>query len=330
MSNTERTPQSPPIIAPLQDDIERPLWSVMIPAYNCIKYLEATFLYVLQQDRGKEKMQIEVVDDCSTDGDVKALVMKIGKGRVGYYRQKKNVGSLRNFETCINRAKGHYIHLFHGDDMIVNGFYEEIIMLFAEYPQIGAAFTNYEYMDDNGERMWSNIKVNEHRGIIKGFLKKLGANQLLQTVAIVVKRSTYEKLGSFYGVHYGEDWEMWARIAANYPVAYSPKVLAKYRVHKNNITFYSLTSGQNLKDIAKVINTIESYLPKNEAHKITSVARKNFSQYYARIAHEVYHHNYDIPGALAQTKGALKLDVNLVSVMQALKMYTKLLIKYKN
>ena len=89
MINLERTPQAPPLIAPLQDDIERPLWSVMIPAYNCIHYLETTILSVLQQDRGIENMQIEVVDDCSTDGDVEELVMKIGKGRVGYYRQKK-------------------------------------------------------------------------------------------------------------------------------------------------------------------------------------------------------------------------------------------------
>jgi len=330
MSNLERTPQTPPIIAPLQDDIGRPLWSVMIPAYNCIHYLEATILSVLQQDRGIDKMQIEVVDDCSTDGDVKELVMKVGKGRVGYYRQKKNVGSLRNFETCINRARGHYIHLFHGDDLVINGFYEEIVKLFAEYPQIGAAFTDYEYMDDNGEKMWSNEKVNEPRGIVKGFLKKIGANQLLQTVAIVVKRSTYEALGSFYGVHYGEDWEMWARIAAHYPVAYSPLVLAKYRVHHSNISFNSFNSGQNIKDIAKVIKTIEGYLPKSEAKKITNVARKNFSQHYARVAHEVYHHSYNITGALAQTNGALKLDVNVVSVTQALKMYTKLLIRYRN
>jgi len=31
---------------------------------------------------------------------------------------------------------------------------------------------------------------------------------------MVVKREVYEKLGGFYGVEYGEDWEMWVRIAA--------------------------------------------------------------------------------------------------------------------
>jgi glycosyltransferase involved in cell wall biosynthesis len=61
-------------------------------------------------------MQIEVVDDGSTDADKEALVKQTGKGRVEYYRQPENVGSLRNFETRLNRATGHYIHILHGDD----------------------------------------------------------------------------------------------------------------------------------------------------------------------------------------------------------------------
>ncbi len=330
MNDAYRTPQSPPIIAPLPAGINRPIWSVMIPVYNCMAYLEANLKSVLNQDLGEDIMQIEVIDDGSTDGDIEAFVNKIGNGRVSYFRQNENVGSLRNFETCIQRSKGHYIHLFHGDDVVIKGFYEEIKTLFDEYPEIGAAFTDYQYMDDNGDKMWDNEKLIEPRGIVENFLHKIGSNQLLQTCAIVVKRDTYETLGGFYGVHYGEDWEMWARIAAHYSVAYSPKVLAKYRVHQENISFNSLTSGQNIHDISKVIKTIEQYLPKKEAKKITKNARKNFSQHYARIAHQVYHHSYNTVGALAQTHGALKLDINKVSVTQALKMYTKLLIRYRN
>ena len=59
-----------------------------------------------------------VLCDGSTDLDVEALVMSLGKGRVKYYRQPQNVGSLRNFETCINRANGHLVHLLHGDDRV--------------------------------------------------------------------------------------------------------------------------------------------------------------------------------------------------------------------
>ncbi|MGI4728441.1 MAG: glycosyltransferase family 2 protein, partial [Janthinobacterium lividum] len=119
-----RIPNVPPVILPVANLADRPLWSVMIPAYNCISFLGDTLKSVLVQDRGEAVMQIAVVDDCSTDGDVAALVEAIGKGRIQYFRQEQNSGSLRNFETCLNRAKGQWIHLLHGDDRIENGYYQ--------------------------------------------------------------------------------------------------------------------------------------------------------------------------------------------------------------
>ncbi len=121
-----RIPQKPPEISAVTDHINRPIWSVMIPTYNCSHYLIDNIRSVLAQDPGPEHMQIEVVDDFSTDADIESIVLEIGKGRVRYYRQPENVGSLRNFETCINRATGNYIHLLHGDDQVSNGFYAEI------------------------------------------------------------------------------------------------------------------------------------------------------------------------------------------------------------
>src|SRR6478609_217580 len=92
-----RIPLSPPPVTRINGG-NRPLWSVMIPTYNCTNYLKQTLESVLAQDPGQDKMQIEVVDDCSIDGDTRALVEEIGKGRIGFFRQEKNIGSLRNFE----------------------------------------------------------------------------------------------------------------------------------------------------------------------------------------------------------------------------------------
>jgi glycosyltransferase involved in cell wall biosynthesis len=237
----DRTPQIPPAIIPVENITNRPLWSVMVPAYNCMQYLKATLESILIQDPGPGIMQIEVIDDHSTDGDVAALVQEVGNGRISYFRQSHNVGSLRNFETCINRASGEWLHLLHGDDIVVTGFYNEIKTLFLNYPETGAAFTSFNQIDEDGKRCGQEVKkLLKENGVITDFLFRIAERQRVQPPAIVVKRKVYETLGSFFAVHFGEDWEMWIRIASRFPVAYSPKCLALYRVfHKSSITYNS-------------------------------------------------------------------------------------------
>lgn len=325
---TERIPSTPPHIAPVPEHEIRPLWSVMIPAYNCSPFLAQTIRSVLSQDLGPDIMQIEVIDDHSTDADVGAIVEAEGKGRVVYYRKEKNMGSIRNFETCLNRAKGHLVHILHGDDFVMNGFYREIGKLFATYPEIGAAFADFYFVDDTGRVMYSDSKLLDKPGVLKDWLLYMATKQRIQPPAMVVKRSVYEHLGGFYAVKYGEDWEMWTRIAANYPVAHTPEVLASYRVHNNSITGTSLTSGQNVKDLKKVISIIQTYLPPNKRAKLKREAEKKFSIYFAWLSHKLYHENHDKKGARLQINGALSLSRNWTTLGLALKLYLKLLIRY--
>jgi len=323
----ERIPSTPPHIDPLPEGTLRPLWSVMIPAYNCSKYLEQTILSVLAQDPGAENMQIEVVDDHSTDADVGLLVERVGKGRVAYYRKDVNMGSLRNFETCINRAKGQLVHILHGDDLVKDGFYKEIEALFNQFPETGAAFTDFLYVDETGKTLYTDPELLNNPGILENWLPYIATRQRIQPPAMVVKRSVYEQLGSFYAVKYGEDWEMWVRIAASFPVAHSPAHLACYRVHNDNITGSSLATGQNLKDINKVMDIIQNYLPAEQRKKLNKTAKKHFSIYFAWMAHNIYRGG-NKKGGLKQINGAMQMHLNKTTLVLGLKLYLKLLIRY--
>jgi len=287
-----------------------------------MEWLRQTLESVLMQDPGPEKMQIEVVDDCSTDGDVGVMVQQIGKGRVGFFRQEKNQGSLRNFETCLNRSRGYYIHLLHGDDLVLDGFYQEVERLFTQFPQAGAAFTRYAYIDEANVITPPGKQLLEEPGIISDFLFQIAQKQLLQAACMVVKRSVYEHLGSFFAVHYGEDWEMWTRIAAHYPVAYSPTCLALYRGgqgHSASITSHSLSTGQNIRDITKVIEIMQNYLPREKRRSLKRIAVKNFSRAYAKASNRIYEHNPN--AAFVQANGALKMTLDIKTLYWVFKLY---------
>ena len=90
-------------IRPVLDDVQRPLWSVVIPTYNCANYLKATLASVLTQDPGPEVMEIIIVDDHSTKDDPEAVVNEYGQGRVKFYGQPKNIGKSSNYAFGIKR-----------------------------------------------------------------------------------------------------------------------------------------------------------------------------------------------------------------------------------
>lgn len=319
-----RIPNEPPIIQPVADNTHRPLWSVMIPVYNCAAYLPQTLRSVLQQDPGADQMQIEVVDDCSTDANVEKLVNEIGRGRVLYYRQPQNVGSLRNFETCLNRATGMHIHILHGDDKVKQGFYAKMDALFEEFPQAAMAFCNYNFIDHENKFLFTNTQEGDKEGILENFLYIMAERCATQYVATVVKRELYESKGGFCSVEYGEDWEMWARIGKDHPVAYTPEILAEYRVHGNNISFGRFRTGRNFEDVRKVFARINTYLPPEMRDILKRKGYRNYARYALGNSEYIWHVSRDKQTVYAQVKGALRMHTDAQLLMKAAKMYLKI------
>jgi glycosyltransferase involved in cell wall biosynthesis len=272
IASTIRVPLAAPEITPWPPSTDRPLWSVMIPTYNCSHYLQEAIQSVLAQDMGPAYMQIEVVDDASTDDDVELLVASMG-GRVQYYRQPVNVGSLRNFETCLNRSRGYLVHLLHSDDRVLDGFYAQMTQLAKEYPEAGAVFSRCAIINETGKRIFEP-KSFSNRGILQNWLVRIATHQYIQYASIAVRREVYEHVGGFYGTNYGEDWEMWVRIARYYPMAYTPDILAEYRGHASSITSEKARTGQVLTDLLNVIASIQKHVPDKDKQRVGALAKK--------------------------------------------------------
>jgi len=250
-------------IPPVEASGARPRWSVMIPTYHCAIYLRSTLESVLSQDPGSDAMQIDVVDDCSTLDDPRAVVEEIGRGRVTFFRQPRNVGHVANFNTCLRRSRGDLVHILHGDDCVAPGFYATMQRIFDDHPEIGAAFCQHIVMDEAGH--WIALaELEAHAGgPIADWLERIATGPRLQPPAMVVRRSVYEALGGFDRriTAYGEDWEMWVRIASRYTVWYEPTALALYRVRTHSLARQSTRTGANMHDMATVIDIIQGYVP---------------------------------------------------------------------
>lgn len=239
---------TPPSIEPVPAGEARPLWSVMIPAFNCAKYLRQTLQSVLAQDPGPERMQIEVVDDCSTKDDPEAVVREVGGGRVAFYRQPKNGGAIANFNTCIRRSRGELVHILHGDDYVLPGFYDRIAVEAEKHPEISGFFMRFLTVDEDsaiktmGGRLQELVEPSRMPGAL------LYTNGIA-TPGAVVRRGFYEKYGGFlpHLIHTA-DWEMWMRIISQGGAVWINELLAAYREFEGNDTSRLVRTAENLRD----------------------------------------------------------------------------------
>ena len=251
--------------------------------------------------------------------------MQVGKGRVAYYKQPQNVGSLRNFETCINRAKGHLVHLLHGDDRVKTGYYKVIGELFENYPQAGAAFSRCHNIDIDNTILNPDLKpVAKHFGLLDNWLLRISERQHIQYACITVKREVYEKLGSFYGLIYGEDWEMWVRIAKHYPVAYTSQVLAEYRKHPSSISGVKILTGEYMNDAAHLFQLIQQHLPPEHRKQVLKRAQRNFAYYGIEVAHTLWQKHRNKNYVLANLREVFKMYIDTKICLKAARIVAKM------
>ena len=314
-------------ISPVPKMEVRPLWSVMIPTYNCADYLQKTLAAILAQDPGPELMQIEVVDDCSTNDNPAAVVAELGKNRVEFFQQSKNLGVPKNFDTCLERSQGHLVHILHGDDLVLEGFYSKMQNAFEQQSDIGAAFCRQIFIDDEGNQLALSDLEQDKSGILNNWLERLASEQRIMTPSIVVRREAYEKLGGFdQRLICSEDWEMWVRIAANYPIWYEVEPLAAYRMHNNSNTGRHIRTGEDMRYTRKAISIFKTYLPLTIAERVSKQARETYALSALDMAHSLLA-KQDIKAALVQMKEALQFTFSARVVRRAIGLVKQALVR---
>jgi glycosyltransferase involved in cell wall biosynthesis len=248
----------------------RPFWSVMIPTYNRATYLERTLMSVLSQDPGPEEMQIEVVDDASTEGDPEAVVWRVGGGRVSFVRQPHNLGLVANWNSCIERSVGEWVHVLHSDDVVFPGFYATLRLALEGRDDVGAAFCRWALIDENDRWLETSERERATPGILTDFVERIRFSKGSQCPATVVRRSVYGRLGGFQlKVGSAADLEMWIRIAVHFPIWYEPEVLAAWRIHSDAATRALMRSGENIAEIRHCIAISRHLFSPGHAHVIS-------------------------------------------------------------
>jgi len=276
--------EAPPI-KPVEDCAARPLWSVMIPAYNCGRYLKQALTSVLSQAPEPAMMQIEVVDDCSTESDSEAIVRQAGEGRVGFHRNSHNQGAIRNFNICVERARGFLVHILHADDSVLPDFYLHLQRHAAANPQLSLFAVRAFFVDQAGAVKSASPRIPELES--GGWsASSLYYSNPLRTPGVVLRRSFYEQQGGFLpSLVHTADCEMWSRAIALGGGLVSPEILACYRSFPDNDTGRLARTAENLRDLQRFHAVVAQRAPDFDPHRarksLNTMALKQARQFLA-------------------------------------------------
>ena len=128
-----------------------PSVSVVMPSYNCIKYISRAVDSVLIQ--GLDNVEV-IIDDSSTDGTLELLQKKYGKNpsvRILKDETHHRQGASRN--ACMDIAKGKYLLFLDADDWIDKGALPDLISIAEEYKADIVGFGALEVSEDGGKRI---------------------------------------------------------------------------------------------------------------------------------------------------------------------------------
>ena len=245
-------------VSKLEAGAGRPLVSVIIPCYQNRCYLQQTLASVLPQVTGD--MEVFVLDDASPEGC--PLEGSEFTGQVPVFRQPVNLGHVGNLVDGIRRARGQWVHILHGDDFVLPGFYAAILDAIGKFPNAGAVFTQNVVVNPAGQWIGLSQLLGSETAVLPDLLQRLAVENVIQTPSIVVRRAVYEELGAFDSEFtWCEDWEMWSRLASRFAVVYVGQALAAYRQHGSSSTSRHLREGLTGQDTMRCLRAVWSRLP---------------------------------------------------------------------
>ncbi len=204
--------------------------SVVIPAYNALKFLPQTLASIRAQTF--RDFDITVVDDGSSDGTRAWLTEQRDPQLKVVYQTNQGVAQARN--TGIWQSRGDYIAFLDADDLWEPTKLEQQVACLEANPGVGLVHTAIRYIDEAGNDLHRTLGVQGEGSIWHEVVLKMpvrcGSTPL-------IRRSCFAEVGGFEtSLRFAEEWDMWIRIARRFDFAIINEPLVRYRQHPNNMT----------------------------------------------------------------------------------------------
>jgi hypothetical protein len=244
--------------------------SVVIPAYNAAAWIGEALQSVLMQ-QGAE-LEVIVVDDGSADETATIAASYPG---VRCIRQQ-NAGQAAARNAGIRAARGEFIAFLDADDVWLPGKVQAQLDVLQSRGLVWAYSDSlfFDARDGRDLRTFGEFARQQEGDI----LVPLFLGNFIGTPNVIAHHTVFAQVGLFDEsplLRQREDWDMWLRIAAQYPVGLVRRPLARIRFHAGSSTGREGVVRSFVSQLA-VIERAVARSPQLQAYKGQAVARVCF------------------------------------------------------
>lgn len=232
----------------------KPLVTIITPAYNREDLIEETILSILNQDYSN--IEYIVLNDGSKDKSLE--VIKKFKNKIKIYSHR-NMGEAKTVNKGFNLAKGDYIMVVNSDDPLYPGAISESVRFMQKHPEVTVGYPDWNYIDENS-KILNHVKVPKFN-----FQYMVGEHKCFVGPGAVFHRGAIKITnGRDSEFRYVGDFDFWLRLGLKVKFAKIPKTLATFRVHSGSVSISNQSSKMAEEDI-KLIDKFYCLpnLPKN-------------------------------------------------------------------
>jgi glycosyltransferase involved in cell wall biosynthesis len=224
----ERTVASPALLPGLPPAMEPQLVSVIIPIYQRTAFVRQAVESVLAQDY--PNVEIVVVDDGS-ETNIPAALGPLST-HVRYLRiDHGGAASARNAGIAI--ARGELFLFLDDDDFLEPRALPRLVAAVAPGPMWAAG--RFRYVDQTGAHLPGARGTSFDSGDIYEAI--IPTNLLGGPSCVLIRKEALRRVGLFdQSLAPAEDYDLWLRLAAEYPIGAVPGEVASYRLHSDRLS----------------------------------------------------------------------------------------------
>jgi glycosyltransferase involved in cell wall biosynthesis len=211
--------------------VDNPKISILIPAYNCAKFIRQCLSSILNQTYSN--FEILISDDGSTD-NTRAIIDGIDDKRIRRFHNNKNLGKNFICNSLFQNVKGDYVSVHDADDFSHPKRFEMLLQfmeLNTDYVMCGSS---YYSVDEDGINVIERNKMETSATIIKHNIRN---ESQFHGPTLLFKRDIVPLVGGLYRYFtFGEDIDFTMRVVEKYKTCNLPQLLYFYRICSNSIT----------------------------------------------------------------------------------------------